>query len=165
MGRGLIAIFAVAVFTSGSATPQDNPPEQPPSFNLFCYGGGSANKFRSGSARVWNNSGDNASATTTHMEAQGFEDQADVRISGEEGQIRMPRVMLPLLRGGKDGWFTLKNIRVSEAEILASVAINPFNNPKLRIDRYTGTINISGKAGEYVGKCKAYDPAKVERLF
>lgn len=165
MARSLLAISAIAVFLCGSATAQDNPLEQSLSLNLLCYGGGSANKMRSGSASVWNNYGDSANATTTHMEAQGFEDQADVRIAGEEGQIRMPRAMLPLLRGGKDGWFTLKNIRVSEAEILASVSVNPINNPKLRIDRFTGTINISGKAGDYVGRCRAYDPAQVERQF
>lgn len=139
--------------------------EEPLSLNLLCYGGGAANKVRSGSANAWNNYGDSASATTTYTEAQGFEDQADVRISGTEGQIRMPRAMLPLIRGGKDGWFTLKNIRVSDRDILASVAVNPINNPKMRIDRYTGTINLSGKAGEFVGKCQAYDPAKVERQF
>ena len=77
----------------------------------------------------------------------------------------MPRAMLPLIRGGKDGWFTLKNIKVSDRDILASVAVNPINNPKMRIDRYTGTINLSGKAGEFVGKCQAYDPSKAERQF
>lgn len=153
-------IAVVAALGAAQATAQE-----PLAINLLCYGGGAANKVRSGSANAWNSYGDSASASTTYTEAQGFEDQADVRIAGTEGQIRMPRAMLPLIRGGKDGWFTLKNIKVSDRDILASVAVNPINNPKLRIDRYTGTINLSGKAGDFVGKCQAYDPSKAERQF
>lgn len=95
----------------------------------------------------------------------GFEDQVNLWIDGEEGQIRMPRSMLPAIRGGEDGWFKLKSVEVKEREITASVAVNPLNNPKVRIDRITGMISVSGKAGDFAGQCQKYDPSTVERAF
>lgn len=83
----------------------------------------------------------------------------------EAGEIRLPRVMLPAIRGGKDGWLTLSKVRVSDREILASASVNPLNNPKVRVDRITGSITISGKAGNYVGQCRKYDPNSAERAF
>jgi hypothetical protein len=73
--------------------------------------------------------------------------------------------MLPAFRGGEDGWFKLGNIEIKENEITASVRVNFINNPKLRIDRYTGAISISGKAGDYAGGCQHFVPEVAERQF
>lgn len=150
--------IAFALVSGQAASAQDT-------LNLVCLGGGAANKQRSATVNTWNNDGDSATGTVTQHSREGFEDQVNVQITGTEGQLRMPRAMLPVLRGGKDGWFDLKNIKITDADITGSVAVNPINNPKMRIDRYTGMINLSGKAGNFVGKCQAYDPAKVERQF
>ena len=75
----------------------------------------------------------------------------------------MPRTMLPLIRGGKEGWFKLKNVVADARSIRAKAAVNLANNPNVFIDRVTGTISISGKAGDYAGQCQAIDasaPAK-----
>ena len=142
--------------------------------NLTCFGGGTANKVavtsihgsNSGSGNVgatpysYNGSGN---ATVTRMRQQGFEDQADIRLFSGDDRIRMPRTMLPPLRGGKDGWFKLKDVVADARSIHASVAINFINHPKLFIDRVTGTISISGKAGDFAGQCQAMSsdaPAK-----
>ena len=40
------------------------------------------------------------------------------------------------------------------------------NNPKVYIDRVTGTISISGRAGDYSGQCQAVQadaPAKFDK--
>ncbi len=73
--------------------------------------------------------------------------------------------MLPPIHGGDDGWFKLKSIEVTDREITASVAVSALNNPKLRIDRYTGMISISGKAGDFTGRCEKYDPATEHKAF
>lgn len=70
----------------------------------------------------------------------------------------MPRTMLPPIRGGKGGWFKLKNVVADSRSIRGSVAVNVINNPKLHIDRTTGTISISGKAGDYAGQCEVAAP-------
>ena len=128
------------------------------SLELTCLGAGTANKPAIASI----NSG-NGSATVTGWRDRDFADQVDVRLFNGDDRIRMPRTMLPGLRGGKDGWFKLKNVIADERSISGSAAVNTFNNPKVFIDRLTGTISISGKAGDYAGQCKAVDesaPAK-----
>ena len=107
----------------------------------------------------------NTSYDPETQEIPGFEDQVSLQLDGDEGRLRMPRTMLPPIHGGSDGWFKLKNIKYKSNEITASVAVNVLNNPKLRLDRYTGAISISGKAGDYSGQCKKFDPAETQRQF
>jgi hypothetical protein len=77
----------------------------------------------------------------------------------------MPRLITPTIRGGKNGWFKLKNLDVQSNEITASVALNIFNNPKLRLDRFSGAISISGMSGDYTGRCQKFDPQQMQRRF
>jgi hypothetical protein len=65
--------------------------------------------------------------------------------------------MLPGIHGGQEGWFKLKDVVADVREIHASAAVNFINNPKVYIDRVTGTISISGKAGDYAGECQVID--------
>jgi hypothetical protein len=141
---------------------------QPP-LNLTCVGGGTANKpamatvnsYGTTSGTVgttpFSASGSGTSTVTT-MRHQGFEDQVDLRLFAGDDRIRMPRTMLPPLHGGTDGWFKLKNVTVDDRSIRGSAAVNFANNPKVYIDRVTGAITISGKAGDFTGQCQAMDP-------
>lgn len=141
---------------------------QPP-LNLTCIGGGTANKpavatvnsYGSVSGNVgttpYSGSG-NGTSTVTTMRHQGFEDQVDLRLFAGDDRIRMPRTMLPPIHGGADGWFKLKDVRVDDRSIRASAAVNFMNNPKVYVDRVTGAITISGKAGDFTGQCEATDP-------
>ena len=150
---------------------EDEPVEAGPSLeeggrlDLMCFGAGAANKATSATAYGWNSYGYNSTATVFGERSQGFEDQVSLFLDSEGGRIRMPRTMLPAIRGGKDGWFKLKDIEIKQNEVTASVAVNVFNNPKLRVDRYTGAISISGKAGDYAGQCRKFDRAKAKRAF
>jgi hypothetical protein len=146
----------------------------PTPLNLTCGGAGTANKATARTAYsngyVSGNVGTtpfnaNGSGTTTvyGTRQQGFEDQVDIRLFGGDDRIRMPRTMLPALHGGQDGWFKLKNVEADARSIKASAAVNFMNNPKVYIDRVTGMISISGKAGDYSGQCQAFQadaPAK-----
>jgi hypothetical protein len=132
---------------------------------LACMGGGSANKVNQATVNAWDNNGNYSGANVIGTRSVGFEDQVNLWVKGEEGRIRMPRSMLPAIRGGEDGWFKLKSIEVNDREITASIAVNPLNNPKLRVDRYTGMISISGKAGDFSGRCQKYEPATERRAF
>lgn len=133
--------------------------------SLICVGGGHATKIDQSNARAWNNNGDSATATVQSTSRVGFQDQAQVWIEGAEGRIRMPPSMLPLIRGGENGWFKLGSIEITQDEIRATVKVNPINNPKLRLDRLTGAISLSGKAGDYAGQCQKFNPSEVERRF
>jgi hypothetical protein len=116
------------------------------------YGSNRGNGTVGATPYSYNGSGN---ATVTSRRQQGFEDQADIRLFSGDDRIRMPRTMLPPIRGGKDGWFKLKDVVADARSIHATVAINFINHPKLFIDRVTGTISISGKAGDFAGQCQA----------
>jgi hypothetical protein len=159
-----IPIFAFAAVAAAQAAVQ-----QPP-LNLTCLGAGEANKttahtaFSTGSASGFVGttlvSGSGSSTTTVYgTRQQGFSDQVDVRLFAGDDRIRMPRTMLPAFHGGDDGWFRLKNVTADARAIHAEVAVNFLNHPKVYIDRVTGTISISGKAGDYSGECQVIDPA------
>lgn len=138
----------LAIYLIAALTPQEAP------IALVCSGGGSANKVTTSSAEAWDNHGNTAGATITGHRSQGFEDQVDLVIDGENSRIRMPRTMLPPVRGGEGGWFKLKNLKITDVSFSGSAAVNFMNSPKVFVDRRTGTISISGKAGDYSGRCE-----------
>lgn len=138
-------------------------PQQP--LNLTCMGSGTANKYTSttvdshgsfsgiAGSTIFSGNGSGYS-TITGKRQQDFGDQVDVRLFAGDDRIRMPRTMLPPLHGGNQGWFKLKNLQVDARSIRAKAAVNFMNNPNVFIDRVTGTISISGKAGDYSGICE-----------
>ena len=136
--------------------------------NLTCGGAGVANKptartayangYASGMIGSTPVSGAGSATTTVYgMRQQGFEDQVDIRLFGGDDRIRLPRTLLPSIHGGSDGWFKLKHVVADARSIRASAAVNFMNSPKVYIDRVTGTISISGKAGDYSGSCRSVD--------
>lgn len=159
-----VALIALA---AAQAT-AEVPPQQP--LELTCLGAGTANKpavaFGNNQTRVSGTVGTtpysgsaSGSSSIVVPRQQDFTDQVDVRLFNGDDRIRMPRSMLPAFRGGKEGWFKLKNVQADARSIRASAAINFINNPKVFIDRVTGTISISGKAGDYSGQCQVIDAA------
>lgn len=157
-----VALLCPTIAKAQDASAATSAPAQ---FNLVCIGAGSANRVTSGTVNAWNSNGDYASANVIGNRSVPFDDQVNISIDGHEGRIRMPRAMLPPIRGGENGWFKIKSIAISENEITGSVAVNFMNNPKLRIDRITGAISLSGKAGDYSGRCSPYNPESVQRAF
>jgi hypothetical protein len=142
---------------------------------LTCFGAGTANKptartaysngYISGSVGATPYSGSGHATTTVYgMRQQGFEDQVDVRLFSGDDRIRLPRTMLPPLHGGNAGWFKLKNIVADARSIRAKAAVNFLNSPNVLIDRVTGTISISGKAGDYSGQCQAMDASAAPKF-
>lgn len=139
--------------------------QEPYKVSLVCLGDGSANRPQASTVTAWDSSGNTAQANIVGNRRVPFDDQVNLTIDGAEGRIRMPRTMLPPIRGGENGWFKIKNIEITDIEITGSVAVNFMNNPRLRIDRLTGNISLSGKAGDYSGSCTPYDPETAERAF
>lgn len=161
----LVSAAASALATPTHALSQDSEGAQERTLeeggrlDLVCGGAGSAT--RQDNATI---TGD-VYANVWSQRSQGFGDEVSLYIEGDEGRLRMPRAMLPPVRGGKDGWFKLGDIQVKEHEITATVRVNFMNNPKVRIDRYTGGISISGKAGDYSGQCQRIVREETKKQF
>jgi hypothetical protein len=154
---------ALAMAESQDSAPAATP--APSRISLVCIGAGAANRQTNGTVSTWNSDGDQAWPNVVGNRSVPFDDQVNLWIEGQDGRIRMPRAMLPPIRGGENGWFKIKAVEVGENEITGSVAVNAFNNPKMRIDRITGAISISGEAGDYSGRCSPYNPENVQRAF
>jgi type 1 fimbria pilin len=141
-------------------------PAHAESIHLICLGGGSANKANVTNVYGSNSNGDSGYGQIVGRRSEGFEDQVNIEINDDDtGRIRVPRTMLPSIHGGDDGWMKFKDIKRTDNEITGSAAVNALNNPKVRLDRLTGNVTIAGKAGQFHGRCEAYDPAKVQRRF
>jgi hypothetical protein len=160
----LVVLSATLVASISAAAAAQTPVQQP--LSLTCGGAGTANKATAvsgysntqvyGTVGTTPVSGNGQTSTTVYgTRQQGFEDQVDIRLFGGDDRIRLPRTLLPPLHGGSDGWFKLKNVKADPRSIHASAAVNFMNNPKVYIDRVTGTISISGRAGDYSGQCQA----------
>lgn len=131
---------------------------------LRCMGGGAATKFSGGMASMYDNRGYRASGNFITGHRDAYDDQVDVIIDADASKIRLPRSLLPAIRGGKDGWFKLKNLEVSDDAISASGAVSMVNNPKIHIDRRSGFISINGKTGHYEGRCEKIDATEPKRF-
>lgn len=148
--------------------PAQQPGAQPASgvIHLVCIGAGSANKLATTTGFAFNNYGGSAWGQMLSERSQPFEDQVNLQINDDDtGRIRLPRTMLPIVRGGENGWMKLKDIQRTDIEITGTATVNPFNNPKIRLDRTTGHISIDGKAGQYAGVCERYDPSATAKKF
>lgn len=161
----ICAVFALSLSPSAARDETEEPDSHPARISLVCLGAGSANRVTTGTVNVWDGDGDHAWANVVGNRTVPFEDQVNLWIESDEGRIRMPRAMLPTVRGGDNGWFKIKSIKTSDDEITGTVAVNFMNRPKLRIDRITGAISISGKAGDYSGFCSPYNPDTAQRAF
>ncbi|QPI75370.1 hypothetical protein [Sphingobium sp. Cam5-1] len=134
--------------------------------HLVCLGNGSANRITSSSGSAWASNGASAWGQVIGTRDVPFDDQVNIELADDgTGQIRMPRAMLPKIRGGKDGWFEIRDVVKGQDEITGTVQVNVFNSPKLRIDRIRGHVSLSGKSGDYAGICQPFDPATVQRAF
>lgn len=141
-------------------------PASAETFNLVCLGTGAGNRAFQAWGSAQDSNGNSAWGNSVAMRAVPYDDQVNVEIT-EDGasRVRMPRMMLPGMHGGKDGWFDVKKVVVGENEITGVVQVNVLNSPKLRIDRLQGRISIAGKSGNYSGECQRYDPAATARRF
>jgi hypothetical protein len=156
---------AVVPEVRASATTPTAPPQASSgALQLTCLGAGTANKLKtatifggsnySGSVGFTPYSGSSSGwGTVLGSQDRPFEDQVDIRLFNGDDRIRLPRTMLPGIHGGDAGWFKLKNVVADARSIRAKAAVNFMNNPNVFIDRVTGTISISGKAGDYAGQC------------
>jgi len=138
---------------------------EPTRVNLICFGAGTTDEAVRTRSFATDQYGNYGVATGTTTQTVPFDEQVSLWLDEETGSIRMPRVMLPTMRGGKDGWFEVASIKRTDSEITGTININFMNHPKLRLDRYTGAISISGRVGNFSGTCEPYDPTTVEKRF
>ncbi len=127
---------------------------------LSCQGQGSVivnqtttvNQFQPG------NAGHNKTGVATTQTRRPFTGAGTVEIKTGVARMRVPDPMIPaLMSGGTEGWYPIEELNMGEREITGVVHINFLSQPKMRIDRLTGKLTLSGGAGEFSGDCSAVD--------
>lgn len=107
--------------------------------------------------------------TATYDSARNVRSPERFRFEIDEagsGRVKPPRVQIPLLKsGGRDGWWTLASVAVTDTEIRAQYAFNPFNKPRVQIDRRTGEVEIVGFRFTFAGMCETAPDETAPRKF
>jgi hypothetical protein len=129
--------------------------------SLSCEGKGSiaatetttVNQFKPGHA------GQNQMGVATTPTRRPFSGTGVVEIKTGMARMRVPDPMIPVLMSGDTGgWYPIENLGMNDKEITGVVHINFLSQPKFRIDRMTGSMSMSGGAGDFAGSCTAVDP-------
>jgi hypothetical protein len=127
---------------------------------LSCQGQGSVmatqtstvNQFQPGK------SGHNQTGVVTTQTRRPFAGTGLLEIKTGMARMRVPDPMVPaLMSGGTEGWYPIEELNMGNSEITGVVHINMLSQPKLRIDRMTGKLSLSGGAGDFSGDCSAVD--------
>jgi len=104
---------------------------------------------------------------TTTMD-QRVQSDGTVRVQlaedGAQGRVRLPRGLTPMVSRGKEGWWDLMKLRVTDDAIRGELSLNWLNKPKLVIDRRTGDIDMRLLGGSFAGICERA-PDVDERKF
>jgi len=125
-----------------------------------CAGSGRASETETSYVSTRQRHGDSNFGSVTTTGKRDFSGTAYVEISGSFARVKVPNAMLPTIRGGDDGWFTVKDPFMNDREITGKIKLNALNKPKLRIDRVSGTLSLTGGFSEFNGQCSVQDVTK-----
>ncbi len=128
--------------------------------NLSCQGQGSVIATQTTTVNQYQpgNHGHNKAGVATTQTWRPYTGTGTVEIKTGTARMRVPDAMVPaLMSGGTEGWYPIEELKMGEREITGVVHINFLSQPKLRIDRITGKINLVGGAGDFSGDCSAVD--------
>ena len=82
-----------------------------------------------------------------------YNDHVEVRLSGGEARIQLPQGFRP--NPGDSGWYKVKYLKASDADIIGNAIVSYIDKPFFRVDRLSGRIDISGLSGSFAGECHA----------
>ena len=110
---------------------------------------------------------DYSTSFTTTSEEKMYE-LVRIDINDKESRIKIPNSFIQglskLNKNAKDGWYPLKNIKISEEEIKGNFSLDIIFSPKVLISCYTGDIAIKGNNKSFMGSCRKFDKP-TEKLF
>jgi len=127
---------------------------------LSCQGQGSVIATQTTTVNQYQpgNPGHNKTGVATTQTRRPYAGTGTVEIKTGMARMRVPDAMVPaLMSGGTEGWYPIEELLMEEREITGVVHINFLSQPKLRIDRVSGKINLVGGAGDFSGDCSAVD--------
>lgn len=130
--------------------------------SLACDGRASVSGAETASAQTTDSNGYTSTSTVNVPTTYSAAERLRVEFKGDTGRILIPRMILPALRTGGmgDGWWELREVEIGESTISSRFVLNFLNKPKVKIDRTTGDIDISGMGIAFRGVCEKIDPTE-----
>jgi len=146
-----LSIFTLVMFLPLLASAQ--------SFTLSCDGHGSIAATQSTTVNQYDiKNKNNTMGIVQTQTRRPFSGSSTVEISSGTGRMRIPDPMIPaLMNGDSGGWYPIQDLFINDREITGVVHISFLSQPKLRIDRLTGKLSMSGGAGDFTADCSAED--------
>jgi len=139
---------------------------QSESLDLFCQGTHGSNDSQP-TVGVIASKGGNSYAVGSETVRRSANDTAYIEINEDDtGRVKLPPGFNPpIFSAAKDGWHQLIKIVRRDNEIVGRVRLTGSNKPKFRLDRISGTFNVSDGFDDFSGTCTPYDPERVEKRF
>lgn len=128
--------------------------------HLACYGTGEKQTSEYTNDYYWDRR-DRKYRSHSGVESvtRNFETSVSIDLYGGQGRIQIAKKIVPPLNNGGEGggWWRLDDIWVTPDEIRATYKLNGLNRPKVRIDRRSGAISMTGLNIDFSGRCEAMD--------
>lgn len=156
--RSFAAVAMLALAAPLAAQDAPPAPEGPLSLDLMCMGRGTLHKTRQvpdGRDKKGNR------RTRSQSYDEPFGGGLRIRIRGNQADALPPEPMLSQVR--ESGWREIKKLAVSAGAIEGKIDLGFLYAPVFRIDRYAGTISLSGSMSTFEGSCQPYEAS--ERQF
>lgn len=146
------AAALLATIAAPLAAQEAAAPAAPPSLDLMCMGRGTLHKMRQVPDGK-DKKGEKRTRTESYDEP--FRGMLRVRLHSGQADALPPEPMLSQVR--ESGWRRIKKLVVSESAIDGKIDLGFLYAPVFHVDRYAGTISVSGSMSSFEGQCQAYD--------
>lgn len=140
------------------AAPAAAQPPAPLELNLSCRGESTGlTTVETGSVATRNNYGGASASYDSRQGLVTIDTLISFRLADGEAMLSVPAALLPPIHGGKRGEFRVRELVVSERDIVGKIKINLLNNASFRIDRISGRLTSSGG---FQGDCEPEDVSR-----
>jgi len=78
-----------------------------------------------------------------------------LRLTAGDARIQLPQGFRPSAHD--DGWYKIKYLKASDADIIGNAIVSFIDKPFFRVDRVSGRIDVSGLSGTFSGECRKAD--------
>ncbi|MEH1939098.1 MAG: hypothetical protein V7L01_02610 [Nostoc sp.] len=125
---------------------------------LICYGEGRKPGIENRNSYEWNSRRHRYELQNRiESSTDEFDSEVQVEIRNMQGKIHLTGKLIPPIHsGGTDGWWNLKDLRVTPEQITGKYQVNGLNHPRVEIDRRSGRIAING-IERFRGTCDSGD--------
>ncbi|MBI0530885.1 hypothetical protein [Sphingomonas sp. TX0522] len=103
------------------------------------------------------NYGNTAAANVATRGLVNSQVDLDFELRGDTARLRIPAAMRPKISSGKDGWFDVRKLSVTDRLISGEIKFNFMNKGRFEIDRASGVLTT---AGGQKAQCEKIDTEK-----